>query len=104
MQRWCSVVLLLGVGLFAGGCPKGQTDYSKGRKAETLQDYDGALAFYEKALKSDPNNVEVHFALARLYQQRGDKQAAAREFAECATLRARREKTLSGIAGANLEP
>ena len=57
-MRSCRIVVLcVGIGLFAAGCPKGQTDYSKGRKAETLEDYDAALEFYQKALKSDPNNA-----------------------------------------------
>jgi len=94
MQRWCSVLLLLGIGLFAAGCPKGQTDYSKGRKAETLQDYDAALAFYEKALKSEPNNAayKIRFNQARFeageqhvkeglkLKEHGDLQGAAAQF------------------------
>jgi len=94
MQRCCSVVLLFGIGLFAAGCPKGQTDYSKGRRAETLQDYDAALAFYEKALKSDPNNAaykirynqarfeagELHIKEGQKLKQNGDLQGAASQF------------------------
>jgi len=94
MQRWCSVVLLLGIGLFAAGCPRGQTDYSKGRKAETLQDYDAALQYYEKALKSDPNNAaykirynqtrfeasEAHIKEGLKLRQNGDLQGAASQF------------------------
>jgi general secretion pathway protein D len=94
MQRWCSVLLLLGIGLFAAGCPKGQTDYSKGRKAETLQDYDAALQYYEKALKSDPNNAaykirfnqtrfeasEAHIKEGLKLKQSGDLQGAASQF------------------------
>jgi general secretion pathway protein D len=57
MQRWCSVIVLGGICLLAAGCPKGNSDFNKGQKAETLQDYDAALAFYEKALKADPNNA-----------------------------------------------
>jgi general secretion pathway protein D len=94
MQRWCSVALLLVMGLFAAGCPKGQTDYSKGRKAETLQDYDAALQYYEKALKSDPNNAaykirysqtrfeagEAHIKEGLKLKQNGDLQGAATQF------------------------
>jgi len=57
MHRWGKIALLAGLSLAAAGCPKGELDYSKGRKAETLQDYDAALEFYQKALKSDPNNA-----------------------------------------------
>jgi general secretion pathway protein D len=82
------------MGLFAVGCPKGQTDYSKGRKAETLDDYDAALEFYQKALKSDPNNSgykirlnqarfeagEQHIKLGLKQRENGDLQGAAAQF------------------------
>jgi general secretion pathway protein D len=94
-MRRCSVVILsVGLGLFAAGCPKGQTDYSKGRKAETLQDYDAALEFYQKALKTDPNNAgyrirlnqtrfeagEMHIQLGLKQRENGDLQGAAAQF------------------------
>jgi len=94
MQRWCGVLLLVATGLFAAGCPKGSTDYNKGRKAETLQDYDAALNFYEKALKSDPNNAayKIRVGQARFeaashhvkeglrLKETGDLQGAAAQF------------------------
>lgn len=94
MRRWCSVILCAGIGLFAAGCPKGQTDYSKGRKAETIQDYDAALEFYQKALKADPNNAaykirlsqtrfqagEMHIQLGVKQRENGDLQGAAAQF------------------------
>src|SRR5580765_1862774 len=94
-MRSCRVVILcVGIGLFAAGCPKGQTDYSKGRKAETLEDYDAALEFYQKALKSDPNNAgykiranqarflagEQHVKQGVKQRQNGDLQGAAAQF------------------------
>ncbi|HKV24351.1 MAG TPA: hypothetical protein VJN93_07145 [Candidatus Acidoferrum sp.] len=94
MRRWCSVFLCLGICLFAAGCPKGNSDYSKGRKAETLQDYDAALQYYQKALKADPNNAaykirlnqtrfeagEMHINLGVKQRENGDLQAAAAQF------------------------
>lgn len=94
MQRWCGVLLLVATGLFAAGCPKGSTDYNKGRKAETLQDYDAALNFYEKALKSDPNNAAYKIRLGQTrfeaasrhvkeglrLKETGDLQGAAAQF------------------------
>ena len=94
MWRCSSVILCVGIGLFAAGCPKGQTDYSKGRKAETIEDYDAALEFYQKALKSDPNNAgykirlnqtrfeagEMHIKLGLKQRENGDLQGAAAQF------------------------
>ena len=94
MRRCRSVILCVGMGLFAAGCPKGQTVYSKGRKAETLEDYDAALEFYQKALKADPNNAsykirlnqtrfeagEMHIKLGLKQRENGDLQAAAAQF------------------------
>jgi general secretion pathway protein D len=94
MPRCRSVILCVGIGLFAAGCPKGQTDYSKGRKAETIEDYDAALEFYQKAVKSDPNNAgykirlnqtrfvagEMHIKLGLKQRENGDLQGAAAQF------------------------
>jgi general secretion pathway protein D len=99
MRRCSGVILCLGIGLFAAGCPKGQTDYSKGRKAETLQDYDAALEYYQKALKSDPNNAafkirlnqtrfeagELHIGLGQKQRENGDLQGAAAQFQRALT-------------------
>ncbi len=94
MRRCSSVILCVVIGLFAAGCPKGQTDFSKGRKAETLQDYDAAIQYYQKALKSDPYNAEykirlnqsrfdageMHIQLGAKQRQNGDLQGAAAQF------------------------
>jgi len=61
------MIFCLSAGLLAAGCPKGKTDYSQGRKAEHLQDYDAAYDYYQKALKHDPENAEylIKFNQAR---------------------------------------
>src|SRR5580704_11014654 len=112
MRRWCSVILCLGMGLFAVGCPKGQTDYSKGRKAETIEDYDAALEYYQKALKAEPNNAaykirldQTRFEAAELHikqgvkqRDNGDLQGAAAQFQ-----RAQMIDPSSAIAGQELK-
>jgi general secretion pathway protein D len=112
MRRCRNVILCIGMGLFAVGCPKGQTDYSKGRKAETIQDYDAALEFYQKALKSDPNNAgykirlnqarfvagEMHIKLGLKQRENGDLQGAAAQFQ-----RAQIVDPSSAIAGQELK-
>src|SRR5580693_1956316 len=112
MRRCCSVILCVGIGLFAAGCPKGQTDYSKGRKAETIEDYDAALEFYQKALKVDPNNAgfkirvnqarfqagEMHIKAGLKQRENGDLQGAAAQFQ-----RAQNIDPSSAIAGQELK-
>lgn len=94
MQRSGNVVLCLCLALFAAGCPKGQTEYAQGRKAETVADYDGALAYYQQALKADPNNAnlkikvnqirfeasESHIKTGLEMRKKGDLQGALAEF------------------------
>ena len=66
MRRWENIVLCVGLGLLAAGCPKGNDDYSQGRKAESIQDYDAALNYYQKALKANPNNATYKIKLDQL--------------------------------------
>src|SRR5215471_841581 len=94
MRRWGTVVLCIGVGLLAAGCPKGGGDYNQGAKAEALQDYDAAFTYYQKALKSDPHNAnykiklnqarfeagEFHIKRGLDFRKKGELQAAAGEF------------------------
>jgi general secretion pathway protein D len=94
MRRFSRLIVCLGAGLMAAGCPKGKTDYSQGRKAEHLQDYDAAYDYYQKALKNDPENAQylIKFNQARFeasalhvkngmkLRERGQLEAAATEF------------------------
>src|SRR5712672_2851246 len=94
MRRFSKLIVCMGAGLMAAGCPKGKTDYSQGRKAERLQDYDAAYDYYQKALKNDPENAEylIKFNQARFeastlhvkngakLRDRGQLEAAASEF------------------------
>ena len=64
MQRnWGTLILCASFGIFAAGCPKGNADYNQGTKAETLQDYDAALSYYQKAVKADPRNATFKIRL-----------------------------------------
>ncbi len=80
MRRWGSLFLCVCFGLLVAGCPKGNDDFKQGRRAEALQDYDSALEHYQKALKSDPLNVEyklknnqIHFDAAQFHVRQGQK-------------------------------
>ncbi len=94
MRRWGILFLCVGFGLLAAGCPKGKPDFSQGKKAESLQDYDAAFVFYQKAAKADPYNAgykiklnRVRFEASELHvkqgvelRKKGDLQGAAGEF------------------------
>src|SRR5437588_4492782 len=94
MRRWGSLFLCVGFGLLVAGCPKGQPDYNQGKKAETIQDYDAAFVYYQKAVKADPYNANYKIKLNRIrfeaselhvkhgveLRKQGDLQGAAGEF------------------------
>lgn len=93
MHRWSKFVLV-GIGVALAGCPKGRTDFNMGHKAEDLQDYDAAFQYYQKALKTDPENAEyqikfnqarfdageLHIKSGMKLRERGDLENAAGEF------------------------
>src|SRR6266436_6425070 len=66
MRPLGSLFLCVGFGLLAAGCPKGQPDFNQGKKAETIQDYDAAFVFYQKAAKADPYNSSYKIKLNRV--------------------------------------
>src|SRR5215472_3082215 len=68
-QKWGTLILCVSFGLVAAGCPKGGDEYNQGLKAQNLQDYDVAVAYYEKAVKADPQNATFKI---RLHQARFD--------------------------------
>lgn len=100
MQRWGKTVLFAGISLAVAGCPKGKTDFSQGKKAEALQDYDAAYDFYQKAAKSDPYNAgykiklnQIQFEASQTHVDRGagllkkeNLQGAAAEFQKAQTI------------------
>src|ERR1700736_662175 len=94
MHRWGKIVLFVGISVAVAGCPKDRTAFKQGSKAEDLQDYDAAFEYYQKALKTDPENAEylIKFNQARFdagelhikngfkLRERGDLESAATEF------------------------
>src|SRR5258708_7507256 len=122
MRRLANVVLCVGIGVVAAGCPKGGGDYGQARKAETLQDLDTALQYYQKAYNSDPKNAayrikldQIRFEASQFHvkqgvklKEKGDLQAAVGEFQRAATIDPTNEaatqemrKTLGMIAEQN---
>lgn len=57
----CALTVLL-----LAGCPKGNSEFSQGKKAESINDYDTALAHYNKALQSDPQNTEYKLKMDQM--------------------------------------
>src|SRR5215470_9037926 len=95
MQRnWGTLILCASFGIFAAGCPKGNADYNQGTKAESLQDYDAAVSYYQRAAKSDPRNAtfkirlnqarfeagQFHVKRGLEMRKRGELDGAALEF------------------------
>ena len=95
MRRCGTATLCICLALLAAGCPKnGKTEYSQGRKAEEISDYDAALTYYQQALKADPNNANLkikvnqirfeasnlHIKLGLEMRKKGDLQGALAEF------------------------
>src|SRR5258707_13323676 len=100
MHRWVIIALFIGIGLVVAGCPKGRTNFNQGRKAQNLQDYDAAFEYYQKALKTDPENAEyrIKFDQARFgageahtkkglkLREQGDLENGASEFRKAALM------------------
>ncbi len=94
MRRWCQLTIILAVGVFAAGCPKGNQDYKAGRQAIDLKDYDAAVDYYLKATKADPHNVnykigldqarfeagQTHVRQGLQLREKGDLQGALAQF------------------------
>jgi general secretion pathway protein D len=92
--------LCVGTCLLAAGCPKTTQQYNAGQKAENLQDYDSALAYYQKALAGDPRNASLrirvdqmrfeagasHIKKGLALREKGDLQGAAAEFQHASTI------------------
>ncbi len=66
MPRSKFVLLVLSVSILLSGCPKANSDYDAGRKAEATQDYDTALQHYQKALAAQPNDLEFKARVTRM--------------------------------------
>lgn len=100
MRRLAYLPILAIAALCLAGCPKGNQDFSAGKKAEELQDYDTALVHYERALRADPTNAEYklrelqmrfedgqyHVEQGRKDLDKGQLQLALAEFQRAASI------------------
>jgi general secretion pathway protein D len=92
MRRWGSLFLCVTFGMLAAGCPKGNSDYNQGKKAEVIQDYDAAFGYYQKALKADPYNANYKVKLNQTRFEAG-------QFHVKQGLELRKKGNLQGAAG-----
>jgi general secretion pathway protein D len=72
--------VLISASILLSGCPKANSEYDVGRKAEATQDYDTALQHYQKALAAQPNDMEfkvrvmhVRFEAAQMHVEQGQR-------------------------------
>jgi general secretion pathway protein D len=100
MRRCGQMLIILAIGVFAAGCPKGNQDYSSAKKSLDSQDYDAAVDYYLKAAKADPHNAnykiglnqarfqaaQVHLHKGLKLRDKGELQAAISEFQRATVL------------------
>ena len=79
--RKLGIALLISATLLVTGCPKHQKEFSEGKKAEQIEDWDTALVHYQRALTGDPTNIEyklkvsqIRFECAAAHVKEGIKQ------------------------------
>ncbi|MBI3664441.1 MAG: hypothetical protein HY234_15510 [Acidobacteria bacterium] len=110
--QYKNALVLVCATLLLAGCPKGNADFQAGKKAEALQDLDTALIHYERALRSDPQNVtyrlkathlrfeaaQAHVTKGQKLRDRGELQLAVAEFEKAAAI-----DPSSAVAGQELK-
>ena len=84
LRRIYGLSLLVGTALLLCGCPKTNSEYDAGRKAEAIEDYDTALVHYEAAYRASPTNAEyklraahARFTDGQFHMEKGEKALAA---------------------------
>lgn len=100
MRRIAYLPILAIAAMILAGCPKSNKDFAAGKKAQELQDYDTALADYQRALRANPSNAEyklnelqMRFEDAQYHVEQGRKdlnsgqlEMALAEFQRAATV------------------
>jgi general secretion pathway protein D len=76
-RRFLPLAVLACAALLLAACPKGNQDFKAGRQAEALKDYDSALDYYERALKTDPLNTEYRLKTTRIRFEAGQAHVRA---------------------------
>ena len=71
MSRSLRIAVLIPAALLLLGCPKAHNEYSQGKKAEEIQDWDTALVHYQRALTADPANIEYKLKVSHIRFEAG---------------------------------
>jgi len=66
MSRRLGIAVMIPVLLLLLGCPKAHNEFSQGKKAEDVQDWDSALVHYQRALTADPGNIEYKLKVSQM--------------------------------------
>src|SRR5208282_1265012 len=69
MSRSLGIALLIPATLLLLGCPKAGSEYTQGKKAEQIEDWDTALVHYQHALTADPANIEYKLKVTQIRYQ-----------------------------------
>jgi len=84
LRRIAYLPILAITAMILAGCPKSNKDFAAGKKAQELQDYDTALADYQRALRANPSNTEyklnelqMRFEDGQYHLEQGRKDVAA---------------------------
>jgi general secretion pathway protein D len=86
LRRLAYLPILAIAAVILAGCPHSNKDFAAGKRAQELQDYDTALADYQRALRADPSNPEyklnelqIRFEDAQYHLEQGRKDLDAGE-------------------------
>ena len=66
MSARLGIAVLIPAMLLLLGCPKDANEYSQGKKAEQIQDWDTALVHYQRALTAAPGDIEYKLKVSQM--------------------------------------
>jgi len=66
MSGRLGIAVLIPALLLLLGCPKAANEYSQGKKAEQIQDWDTALVHYQRALTAEPGDIEYKLKVSQM--------------------------------------
>ena len=87
MKRLLVCVLLVGVvGCGASDADKAEAEFNKGNDFAAREDWATAIACYSEVIRIKPDHAKAHFNRATAYEELGDADKAAADFAKAKEL------------------